>query len=68
MDIAAQIASLIEQVKALSNSLARNKCASHLADAEVWAEKLKPKTTEAQAECICPVGGRHRDCPVHKNN
>jgi len=69
MDTPETIASLIEQVKALPNSLARNKTVSHLADAQVWAEKLEPlKNTEAEAqaaaECICPAGGRRRDCPA----
>jgi hypothetical protein len=71
MDTSDQIASLIERVRTFPNSLARNKCMSHLHDALVWAEKLAPmQNTDAEpkanAECICPVGGRRRDCPVHQ--
>ncbi len=68
MDITDQIINLTEAVKALPNSLARNKVMSHLHDARVWSQELKPKSTdEPKAECTCPVGGIRADCPVHGN-
>lgn len=72
MDIPEQITRLLGQVRALSNSYARNKTVSNLENARVWAKELQPENTEAKsnlptAECICPEGGMRTDCPVHAN-
>ena len=71
MDITERITELITDIKELGgNSLAVNKATSHLKDAWAWARLIEDTLPTAPApttaECICPDGGRHRNCPVHQ--
>jgi hypothetical protein len=66
--IATDIKVLIDKVKALPNSLERNKIVSHLEDAKAHAIALQYRLGDAPdiaTHCTCLPGAVDTSCPVH---
>lgn len=79
--ISDHIKDIITAVKALPNSLERNKTVSHLEDARVWMHSIEfkegnrygvPPTQRKDLEaedlglrCSCPEGAVDSHCPIH---